>query len=149
MPPSRSGSGQQAMPTRSMQASSTQARTTELTISGPRTANHMDSAGCAVPRDRPWNSRGAQNCGSICSAPKPPAWCWQAESSDCRHMAQGKPRACVSPELTSSGEPFRFVAAARASLPARCGQAHNCNSDTLTRHGTEHSNFRNESDLLC
>ncbi len=39
-------------------------------------------------------------------------------------VEQGKPRACVSPELTSIGEPCSFVAAASASLPARCGHAH-------------------------
>ena len=50
--------------------------------------------------------------------------CRHKESSDCRHKEQGKPRECVSPELTSSGEPSSFVAAARASLPARCGHAH-------------------------
>ncbi len=46
-----------------------------------------------------------------------------AESSDYRRMEYGKPCACVSPELTSSGEPFKFVAAARENLAAGRGQA--------------------------
>ena len=45
-------------------------------------------------------------------------------SSRQANTLRGKPRECVSPELTSSGEPSSFVAAARASLPARCGHAH-------------------------
>jgi hypothetical protein len=45
------------------------------------------------------------------------------QSTDCRRMEHGKPCACVSPELTSSGEPCSFVAAERKNLAARRGQA--------------------------
>jgi hypothetical protein len=106
----------------------------------------MDRAGCAISCGRPWYSRGAQNRCSVCSAHKPPARCGQAESSDCKHEEQGNPRKCVSPELISSGEPSSFVAAARASLPARCGHAHSGYRHTYV---TATSNSRNESDLLC
>jgi hypothetical protein len=46
-----------------------------------------------------------------------------AESSDCRRMEHGKPCACVLPQLTSSGESCKFVAAARENLAVRRGQA--------------------------
>jgi hypothetical protein len=44
----------------SMQASSRQASTTELTSRKPQTARCMDRAGCVVPCCQPWNPRGAQ-----------------------------------------------------------------------------------------
>jgi hypothetical protein len=108
------------------QANSRQANTPELTNRGPRTVSRMDRAGCAVSCGRPWYSRGAQNCGSACSAHKPPARCGSREQRLQAHGARKAARIRVTrAHIEWRALQFRCCSARK---PPRSARTKNCDT---------------------
>jgi hypothetical protein len=95
-------------------------------LCGPRTASRMDRAGCAVSCGLPWYSRGAQNCGRVCSARKPSAQCLSREH---RLQAHGA-RKAVCMRVTGAHIEWRALQfrCCRARKPRRSAWTSNCDT---------------------
>ena len=114
------------MAPRSIRQASKTGQHNGITRRRPRTASRMDSAGCAVSCGLPWYSRGAQNCGSVCSARKPPARCWSREQ---RLQAHGA-RKAVRMRVTGAHIKWRVLQIRCGSARKPCRSARTSNCDT-------------------